>query len=158
MNNTFQWGTVVLAQAADGPRVPGAPGTNTPATPGQPAGTTGAPVGGQGGGGPGGFGFLWIMMAVMVLFVLMTSMSGRKEKRKREAMLSALKRGDRVQTTGGIVGTIIELGDHEAVLRVDEATNTRIRFIRGAIQHVLRESKDRANGEVESKPEPAKAH
>ncbi|MFN0131929.1 MAG: preprotein translocase subunit YajC [Phycisphaerales bacterium] len=140
--------------------MPGAPGANpaSPTTPGLPSGTTGAPSNPNGGGSPGGFGgMIWIMLAVMVLFVVMTSTAGRKEKRRREAMLSALKRGDRVQTTGGIIGSIIELGDHEIVLRVDEASNTRIRFARAAVQQVVRESKDRANGELESKPaEPAK--
>ena len=59
--------------------------------------------------------------------------------------LSALKRGDRVQTIGGMLGSVVKISDDEVVLRVDDAEseskgNTRIRFARSAIQTVLVQS------------------
>jgi preprotein translocase subunit YajC len=54
-------------------------------------------------------------------------------------MLSQLKRGDRVQTIGGILGTVVEARESEVVLKVDESANTKIRFSRSAIHRVLDE-------------------
>ena len=53
-----------------------------------------------------------------------------------------MKRGDRVQTVGGEIGTVVDLTESEMTLRVDETSNTRIRFARSAIQQVLKEGKE----------------
>jgi preprotein translocase subunit YajC len=42
-----------------------------------------------------------------------------------------------VQTIGGVIGTIVEVKDAEVVVKIDETTNTKIRFARSAIQQVL---------------------
>jgi preprotein translocase subunit YajC len=97
-------------------------------------------------------GLLLPLAVVMVLMLVMTSMTGRKERKKRDAMLGAIKRGDRVQTTGGVIGTITDLSEQEMTLRVDETSNTRIRFARSAVQAVLKEGKDGGKVEVEAKP------
>jgi len=83
----------------------------------------------------------------------MTSMSGRKQKKQREQMLGSLKRNDKVLTSSGIIGTVADLTDHEMVLRVDEASNTRIRFARSAVQQILRDAKESGRtADVEVKP------
>jgi len=56
-------------------------------------------------------------------------------------MLAALKKGDKVQTAGGILGTVVEVRDSEVVVKVDENANTRLRFARSAIQAVLDDQK-----------------
>lgn len=141
------YGTLLLAQespaAVPGPVIPGAPGgTGAPLQ--QQPGSPGAPGQGQPGGGFGSM--IWPLLLIMVLFILFTSLSGRKERKKRAEMLGGLSRNDRVQTIGGIIGTVIELSNDEMVLRVDEASNTRVRFARSAVQQVLRPSKDRDKG------------
>lgn len=144
------WAAAALAQngASSQPPVPGAVGAgSSPAVQGAPAAT-----GTGGGGGAGGMQMFWILMLGMLLVIVLTSMSGRKQEKQRKAMLSALKRNDRVQTVGGIIGTIVDLTDNELVLRVDEVSNTRIRFSRSAVQQVLRESKEPAKTDVEAKP------
>jgi preprotein translocase subunit YajC len=94
------------------------------------------------------------LLLVMVVFILMTTMAGRKEKKRRAALLSSVKRGDRVQTVGGEIGTVVDLTDTEMTLRVDEVTNTRIRFTRSALQQVLKEGKE-ADAKVKIEPTPA---
>jgi preprotein translocase subunit YajC len=139
------------------------PGFQVPgATTGAPGGTIapGAPTGPTSGGGGGGFGggglgLLMPLAVVMVLMLLMTSMTGRKERKKREALLSAIKRGDRVQTTGGIIGTVTDLTSTEMTLRVDETSNTRIRFARSAASAVLKEGVDAGGSQMEAKPKTA---
>ena len=147
-------GLAALGQTGSQPAVPGAAGAgNTVATQGSPPASGPATTTGPATSNPLG-GMLWILIVAMLLMVVMTSMGGRKQKKQREIMLAALKKNDRVLTTAGIMGTVVELYDHEVVLRVDEASNTRIRFARSAVQQILRESKDGARPDLELKPKP----
>jgi len=84
-----------------------------------------------------------LMLMVLVLVVLWIFMlrGKRNEERKRQGMINALKRGDRVQTIGGILGTVVEARDNEVLVKVDESSNTKIRFARSAIHRVVEEEK-----------------
>jgi len=138
------------------PPVPGAvgAGNGTTATQGAPAAAPpggGAPANTPTGSNP--MSMFWILGLGLMLMILMTSMSGRKQKKQREQMLGSLKRNDKVLTSSGIIGTVADLTDHEMVLRVDEASNTRIRFARSAVQQILRDAKESGRtADVEVKP------
>lgn len=99
---------------------------------------TTAPAGG------GGFGDLFhspLLPVVVIfgIFMLFMSNSKRKQERQQKDMLSNMKRNDRVQTIGGILGTIVEVRDNEIVVKVDEGNNTKMKFVRSAIHRVIRE-------------------
>ncbi len=144
-----------ILASADDPAAPPTPAEQAPAPQrpgdGQAANGEGATVGeGQDGspqqpapaGGDGDAGFfggqiLIIMLVVLGAMMLFSIFAGRKEKKKRQAMLAALQKGDKVQTIGGILGTVVEIRDNEVVVKVDESSNTRMRFARQAIQNVL---------------------
>ncbi len=110
----------VIAQAA-----PAAPGPTTPSPqPGNP------------------FFFLAIMIA-LVAFMLLTSRSQRKrEKRQRDQMYASMAKNDRVLTVGGVFGTIISVKDNEVVVKVDESTNTKMTFLKSAIQRIITDDQD----------------
>ena len=98
-----------------------------------------------------GSGFLFMMVGMLVLMIVMSVWSGRKEKKRREELLSSIGRYDRVQTAGGILGTVVDMRDDEIVLKVDESTNTRIAFARSAITAVVK----RGPGSPHAAPEVA---
>ena len=77
----------------------------------------------------------------MVVVWIMSLRGKRTTEKKRTDMLAQLKRGDRVQTIGGVLGTVVEARDHEVLLKVDESSNTKIRFARSAIHKVIEEEK-----------------
>ena len=77
---------------------------------------------------------LFLMLGLVMYFLMLRPQS--KERKKREAMLSAVKKNDRVVTIGGILGTVISVKDDEITLKVDESSNTKITFTRSAIQRV----------------------
>jgi preprotein translocase subunit YajC len=81
-----------------------------------------------------------LMVGVLILY-LFVFRSKRTQDKKRTDMLSNLKRGDRVQTIGGILGTVVEARDTDVLLKVDESSNTKIRFSRNAIHRVVEEEK-----------------
>jgi preprotein translocase subunit YajC len=84
--------------------------------------------------------FLILMIGVIVIMYVVVFGGQRKEKKRKQAMLDAMGKGDRVQTVGGVLGTVIDVKDHEVVLKVDENTNARMRFAKSAIQTVLESS------------------
>lgn len=108
---------------------------------GEPSGTGGGAGGGaQPQQSPFGGGFLFILIGLFLFMIIMSTMSGRKEKKRRQEMLNSLSRHDRVQTHGGLIGTIVEIKGDEVVLKVDESNNTRIHFSKGAVQSVLKQA------------------
>lgn len=88
---------------------------------------------------------LLVMVVVMVGFIwLSSSRAKRTEQRTRDDMLRNMKRGDRVMTAGGILGTVVDVRDAEVVLKVDESSNTKIKFTRDAIRKVVVEDESAA--------------
>jgi len=80
-----------------------------------------------------------IFPLILIIGVFWWIMSrGRSKERKRyQQMLDSLKRNDRVQTIGGIIGTVVDVREDEVVLKVDEGSNTKMRFSRAAIKGVV---------------------
>ncbi len=81
-------------------------------------------------------GMMPILLGIAVLYFFMFR-SKNTEKKQRETMLSSMKKGDRVQTIGGILGTVVEAREGDILLKVDESSNTKIRFARSAIHRVI---------------------
>jgi preprotein translocase subunit YajC len=75
-----------------------------------------------------------VMLGVLLLLLFWSSRSRKKQQAKRQQMLAALKKGDKVTSIGGVVGTIVELRDDEVVVKVDETNNVRMHFARWAIR------------------------
>lgn len=81
------------------------------------------------------YGFL-IMIGLMfaVMYVLLIRPQQKKAK-EHKAKIAAVRRGDRVVTGGGIVGTVTKLfGDDEAQIEIAEGV--RVRVIKSTIVDV----------------------
>jgi preprotein translocase subunit YajC len=76
-----------------------------------------------------------ILIGVILYFFIIRSK--KTQDRKRNEMLGQLKKGDRVQTIGGVLGTVIDARENEVVVKVDESSNTKMRFVRSAIHRVV---------------------
>jgi preprotein translocase subunit YajC len=77
---------------------------------------------------------LFMMIGLLVLMIGFSFMASKKEKKRRETLMSSLKKGDRIVTSSGIVGEIHELLDNEVVLRLEEG---RMRLSKGSIATIL---------------------
>ncbi len=85
---------------------------------------------------------LIVMVAVMALLWWWMGRGRRKEQHRHREMLSALKKGDKVTSIGGIIGTVVEVKDKDVVVKVDESSNVRMKFLRSAIRSVGDAGKD----------------
>jgi preprotein translocase subunit YajC len=78
------------------------------------------------------FGWLGIMIA---LFYFMLIRPQRRKEKERQALLSAVKSGDRVLFGGGIIGIVANVKEKTLVIKVGE--KTKLDVIRGAVTQVL---------------------
>jgi preprotein translocase subunit YajC len=86
---------------------------------------------------------LLFFAAIFAIFYFLLIRPQQKQKREREALLAALKKGDRVVTTSGLWGTITGLDEQKVVLRV--ADQVRLEFDRSAIGRVVVEGQGEKN-------------
>ena len=95
------------------------------------------------------------MTAFLIVMIFTGSRRQKKEQRERQNMLDALKRNDKVQTIGGIIGVVAEVRNDEVVLKVDDAGQQKIRFARTAIQQVISSRGGSAEPAPAEEPEPS---
>ncbi len=87
---------------------------------------------------PGSMFLFPALLMAMVVFLFMTSRSQKKrERREREEMYARLSKNDRVLTIGGVIGTIVAVKEDQVVVKVDESTNTKMTFMKTAIQRIM---------------------
>ncbi len=79
-----------------------------------------------------------MFVAIIAIFYFLIYRPQKKRDKEAKAMISAMKKGDRVVTIGGIHGTIITVKDKTVVVKVDDSA--RIEFSKEAISSVT--SKD----------------
>ena len=83
---------------------------------------------------PGIVSFLPFILIIAVFYFLLIRPNQNKQKQWQE-MLSALKPGDKITTTGGIRGTIISLKDDSILLRLPP-DNIKLEVVKSAIASV----------------------
>ena len=85
-------------------------------------------------GATGGFGFLLPMILVFGVFYLLLIRPQQRKQRELQSTIAQLKAGDRVITTGGIVGKITEVRDTSFLIR--SADKTILEIARTAVAGV----------------------
>ena len=94
-----------------------------------------APPGGSGGAQQGNWmSSLVPLLVIFAIFYFLMIRPQQKQQKKHREMLGALKRGDRVVTRGGMIGTVHGIAD--TVVTLEVADNVRIKFNRDAIAGV----------------------
>jgi preprotein translocase subunit YajC len=68
---------------------------------------------------------------IFAVFYFIVIMPAKKQQKKKDAMIAALKKGDRVVTNGGIYGSVAAVEDQSLLLKVAE--NVKIRVAKSAI-------------------------
>lgn len=92
----------------------------------------------QGQEGPGLMSNLLLFGTIIAIFYFMIIRPQQKREKERKAMLSALKKGDKVVTSGGIHGSVSGLDDKTVLVQI--ADNVKIKVDRGAITAVVKEA------------------
>ena len=81
----------------------------------------------------GGMGSTIIMMIAMLgIFYFMLIRPENKRKKEAEEMRSAVRKGDKITTIGGIIGTVVDVKENNIVIETS-ADQVRIEFAKWAI-------------------------
>lgn len=89
--------------------------------------------------------FLMPMILIFGVFYFILIRPRQREQKQRKQMVEEMKKYDKIVTIGGVFGTIMEVRDQEIIVKVDDSSNTRMRFARSAIQRIIKseESKEK---------------
>ncbi len=94
--------------------------------------------GGGGGAGAGGgnfMGTIFLLVCFFLIFYLLILRPQQRRQKETKKMVSELKRGDRVLTSGGIYGTIWDVKDDIIVLKLTE--ELKVEAAKSAVQAVV---------------------
>ena len=65
----------------------------------------------------------------------------QRQKKNQQKMLSSLQNGNTVLTSGGIVGTIISIGDDDTLVLRVKPDNVKLQVARSAVSNLVGEGK-----------------
>jgi preprotein translocase subunit YajC len=103
------------------------------------------PGGSIGGDGIGTIGAVLPFVLIFVLFYFLLLRPQQQRQKSQKQMLSALKKGDHVVTSGGMIGTIVALTKDISTLQVSE--KVRIKVLRSSITEVRGEDLEETSSE-----------
>lgn len=111
--------------------VPPAPGreTTTSTTVAPAAAVKEAPPGAHAEGG--GLTSMLPMLIMVVPLILLMVFTSRSNSKKQNKLLASLQKGDRVITTGGLVGKLVEMGDRYA--KVELAPGMKVDVLKSGL-------------------------
>jgi len=84
---------------------------------------------GAAGGSP--LSMLLPFVLIFAVFYFIVILPAKKQQKKKDAMIGALKKGDRIVTGGGIHGTVAAVEEQTLMIKVSE--NTKIRVSKNAV-------------------------
>jgi len=84
----------------------------------------------------GGPNMLIMMAGMIAIFFFVAIWPERKARKKKEALIAALRKNDKVLLTSGIYATVAAISDAELTVRFDDG-NTRVRVLKSAIAQVV---------------------
>ena len=89
------------------------------------------------GGGGGGSMYSTIIMfgAIFLIFYFMIIRPQQKRAKEREKLLSNLQKGDKVVTSAGLHGTIVNIDEKTVLLQVSD--NVKLKYERSAIATII---------------------
>ena len=94
-----------------------------------------------GGGGSGSGGSMMTMLmfgSIFAIFYFMIIRPQKKQADQRQSMLEAIKRGDRIVTTGGLFGTVKDVKADRMVVTIAEGV--KVEVAKSAVSGVVTES------------------
>jgi preprotein translocase subunit YajC len=89
----------------------------------------------SGGLAEGSFGLLPIIF-VMVIFYFLLIRPQQKRAKQHKEMLAAIRRGDKIVTSGGLTGTVVKVVDDSDTVEVEIAKDVKVHVVRAMIADI----------------------
>lgn len=88
---------------------------------------------------PGAADYLTSLMPILLIipiFYFLIIRPQQKRVKEQKNMLDAIRRGDTIVTSGGLVGKVVRVKDDSAELEVELAENVRVKVVRSMVADV----------------------
>lgn len=109
-----------------------------------------SPPQGSGGSPEGSLVSTLVMFGLIIgIFYFMILRPQQKRQKEREKLLTAMKKGDKIITAGGLHGSISGIDDKTVLIQVAESV--KLKFDRTAIATIVREGEGETKEGKESK-------
>ena len=91
--------------------------------------------------------FLPLILIFLVFWILLIRPQQKKMKQHRE-MVTNLKRGDKVVTSGGLMGEIIKVNENKEIT-LEISDNVKVQIAAGMISELLSKTSDQSNNSLQ---------
>jgi preprotein translocase subunit YajC len=81
------------------------------------------------------------IVLIFGIFYFLLFLPMQRQKKNQQKMLSSLQNGNTVLTSGGIVGTIISIGDDDTLVLRVKPDNIKLQVARSAVSNLVTEGK-----------------
>jgi preprotein translocase subunit YajC len=81
-------------------------------------------------------GFVPILL-IFAIFYFLLFLPMQRQKKQQQKMLASLQNGNVVLTTGGIVGTIVSVGDDDTLVLRVKPDNIKVQVARSAVSSLV---------------------
>jgi len=81
-------------------------------------------------------GFLPILL-IFAIFYFLLFLPMQRQKKQQQKMLRELQNGNVVLTSGGLVGTIVAIGDDDTVVLRVKPDNVKLQVARSAVSNLI---------------------
>ena len=81
------------------------------------------------------------IVLIFAIFYFLLFMPMQKQRKAQQKMLTELKNGDVVVTSGGIVGTIVSIGQDDTLILRVKPDNLKLQVARSGVASVVTEGK-----------------
>ncbi len=111
----------------------------------------------SGAGAPPGMDLMSILplILIFVVFYFLLIRPQQKKLKEHKTMVDNLRRGDRIVTAGGIIGTVTRVGTEDDVT-VEIAEGVRVRVVRSTVTAVVAKTEPARSGRTDDAGDDAK--
>ena len=107
--------------------------------PQEPSGTGDPTQPNQGAQDPCGGDIWWMMGLMFLVMYFLLIRPQQKQEKQLKTMRSAIKRGDKVVTTGGMHGTVTAVTEQTITVKTDQDGKTKMTFDVSAVGRILQD-------------------
>lgn len=94
-------------------------------------------AGGSGGQQPNTLGFFLPIILIFAIMYLLIFRPQMKKQKEQKSMIENIKKGDKIITVGGVMGTVVGEKQKEGTLIVKISDTTKIELVRTSVARVL---------------------
>jgi preprotein translocase subunit YajC len=102
---------------------------------------SGLPIGDSAGPGQAFLLNLAMILVLVVLFYVLLIMPQQRRFREHRVMLDAMKKGDKVLTSGGLIGVVDSVNTEKGEVVVDLGNGVKVTALRATIQTRIEDTK-----------------